>query len=96
MPIRIKSKKANFRRCGVAHPGDWNEYPDDKFTKEQLAILKADPKLQVEVVKKKDDDPLAVMTVADIKELLDKKKIEYPKDAKKADLLELAKKASKE
>jgi len=92
MPIRIKSKKAKFRRCGVAHPADWVVYPDDKFTKEQLAILKAEPKLQVEVVEKKDDDPLAAMTVVDLKELLDKKKIEYPKDAKKADLLELAKK----
>ncbi len=48
--IRIKSKQAGFRRCGIAHAEKTVEYPDDKFTPEQLAILKAEPMLIVEVV----------------------------------------------
>ena len=52
MPIKIKSKSNNFRRCGMPHPDTWVVYPDDKFTKEDLAILKKEPMLQVEVVSK--------------------------------------------
>ena len=47
--IRIKSRKAGFRRCGIAHPAEWTEYPDDRFSKKQLARLKAEPMLQVEI-----------------------------------------------
>jgi hypothetical protein len=54
--IRIKSQKANFRRCGMAHPASWTEYPDDKFTKVELAVLKAEPMLQIQEVK---DPPAA-------------------------------------
>lgn len=46
--IRIRSKKAGFRRCGIAHSAEWAEYPDDAFTGEQLATLEAEPMLQVE------------------------------------------------
>lgn len=49
--IRIKSKRAGFRRCGIAHPSTPVEYPDDRFSKAELAILKAEPMLTVEVVK---------------------------------------------
>ena len=51
MPIKIKSKKNNFRRCGMPHPDTWVTYPDGKFTKEQIAVLKAEPMLIVESVK---------------------------------------------
>ena len=51
MPILITSKKHNFRRAGVAHPKDVTEYPDDRFSKEELKILKAEPMLTVEIVK---------------------------------------------
>ena len=54
MPIRIKSKQKNFRRCGMPHPDIWVTYPDDKFTKEDLAILKKEPMLIVEEVAVKD------------------------------------------
>lgn len=47
--IRIRSKKDGFRRCGMAHSKEWQEHPKDAFTPEQLAALKADPMLQVEV-----------------------------------------------
>lgn len=46
--IRITSKQANFRRCGVAHPATPVDYPDDRFTKEQIKILKAEPMLFVQ------------------------------------------------
>jgi len=46
--IRIRSKKDGFRRCGVAHPGKATEYPNDKFTLQQLKALKAEPMLFVE------------------------------------------------
>jgi hypothetical protein len=47
--IRIRSQKDGFRRAGVAHSKEWREYPDDKFSAEQLAALQAEPMLQVEV-----------------------------------------------
>lgn len=49
--IIIKSKQNNFRRCGMAHPAEAVEYPDDKFTKAELAILKNEPMLIVEETK---------------------------------------------
>jgi len=49
--IRIKSKQNNFRRCGIAHPDTAVEHPDGKFTPEQIAILKAESMLIVEIVK---------------------------------------------
>lgn len=51
MSIRIKSKKAGFRRCGIAHPAEFVEYPDNKFSAEQLKTLKAEKMLIVEVGK---------------------------------------------
>lgn len=52
--IRITSKREGFRRCGIAHSKTPKEYPDDKFTKEQLAALKAEPMLMVEEVKEQN------------------------------------------
>lgn len=51
--IRIMSKRAGFRRCGIEHPAVPVEYPDDRFTKNELAALTADPMLKVEFL----DDP---------------------------------------
>lgn len=48
--IRITSKLEGFRRAGVAHPAAPTEYPDDAFSKEQLAALTAEPMLTVEQV----------------------------------------------
>jgi len=48
--IRITSKQHNFRRCRVAHPKGTTEYPDDKFSPEQIKVLEAEPKLTVEIV----------------------------------------------
>jgi hypothetical protein len=54
--IKIKSKRAGFRRCGMPHPAETVEYPDDRFTPEQLAALQAEPMLIVEVVPAKKEE----------------------------------------
>lgn len=46
--IRITAKRPGFRRCGVAHPAAPTDYPDDHFSAEQLAMLRAEPMLTVE------------------------------------------------
>lgn len=48
--IRITSKQAGFRRCGVAHPAEPTDHPDDRFTAKELAALKAEPMLVVEEI----------------------------------------------
>lgn len=63
---------------------DWKDYGD------YVVIVTLDGQ-KYNVPKKAPADPLTDMTVADLKALLDEKKIEYAKDAKKADLIELAK-----
>ena len=45
--IIITSKKAGFRRCGIAHPVEPTEYPDGTFTPEQIEALHAEPMLVV-------------------------------------------------
>lgn len=51
--IRITSKSEGFRRAGIAHSSVPTEYPDDAFTKDQLAQLKAEPMLVVEEISTK-------------------------------------------
>jgi len=46
--IRITSKKAGFRRCGMPHPKKPVAYPDDRFSEEEIEILKAETMLIVE------------------------------------------------
>jgi hypothetical protein len=60
MAIRIRSKRAGFRRCGVAHPSEWTEYPEDAFGEEQLRELRAEPMLQVEVLDAPDGPAMDV------------------------------------
>ena len=50
MPICITSKKDGFRRCGVDHPSARTEYPDGKFTPDQIRALQAEPMLVVELI----------------------------------------------
>ena len=50
MTIRIRSKRAGFIRCGVRHPDQWTEHPDDAFSREQIKALQSEPMLQVEFV----------------------------------------------
>ncbi len=55
MAIKIVSKRNGFRRCGVEHLDKPVIYPDDRFTEEELEVLKAEPML---VVSEVDDDLL--------------------------------------
>lgn len=58
--IRIRSKRHNFRRCGMEHPKGPVDYQDDRFTEKELKTLKAEPMLIVETV---DDGPDADVLV---------------------------------
>lgn len=50
--IKITSKKEGvFFRCGIGHTKNPVEYPDARFTAEQLAVLNAEPMLIVEKIK---------------------------------------------
>ena len=51
--IRITSKTPNFRRCGISHSLTPTEYPDDRFSKEEIERLKAEPMLVVEHINEK-------------------------------------------
>ena len=46
MKIQITCLRPGFRRCGLAHPA-LAEYPADRFTEDQLRMLKAEPMLVV-------------------------------------------------
>ena len=51
MPITIKCKvKGGFRRCGVRHPEGSTEYPEGTFTAKQIAKLKGEKNLVVEIM----------------------------------------------
>ena len=39
--IRITAKKDGFRRAGISHAGT-RDYPDGRFTPQELAMLKAE------------------------------------------------------
>lgn len=49
MPVIITAKREGFRRCGVAHPAHAVKHPDGRWTATELAVLKAEPMLVVEV-----------------------------------------------
>ncbi|MDA3832599.1 MAG: HI1506-related protein [Spirochaetales bacterium] len=88
--IRISSKREGFRRCGIAHSKAPVEFPDDKFSKEEIAILEAESMLIVEHITAKAP-PLEDMTVGALKGLLDELKVSYAGNAVKAVLIDLVK-----
>jgi hypothetical protein len=45
--ITITSKRAGFRRCGIAHPAEPTSYPDRRFNAAELERLQAEPMLGV-------------------------------------------------
>ncbi|BCS94610.1 hypothetical protein DSLASN_02420 [Desulfoluna limicola] len=55
MPIVIRSTHEGFRRCGIAHAKAAVTYPDERFTDEEVAQLKAEPRLLVEVTEDKKE-----------------------------------------
>lgn len=90
--IMIKSKNDGFRRCGIAHTKAPVEYQDDKFSKEEITILKADPMLNVVDIDDnviKEVPGLEDMTVVRLKALLDKLNVQYDSKAAKTVLIGL-------
>lgn len=57
--ITIVSKIEGYRRCGIQHSARPEEYPDNHFAPEELAILLDTPVLQVKVT-----EPVEVQTGA--------------------------------
>lgn len=47
MPVLITARRDGFRRLGIAHSASTVTYPDDRFTKAEIVILKNDPNLIV-------------------------------------------------
>lgn len=50
MPVKIKSKREGFRRCGIPHSETPVVHPDDRFTPEEVKRLQEEPMLIVEIV----------------------------------------------
>jgi len=57
--IVIRAKTPGFRRCGIAHSVEPTQWPDDRFTAEELKVLQAETELLVELVKDKPGKPEA-------------------------------------
>jgi hypothetical protein len=76
----ITSKKDGFRRCGIAHPARPTEYPDTAFSGVELALLRAEPMLEVAHVVEKHE----MEQVADNPEEKDPPAISDKKKAEKA------------
>lgn len=97
MPIIIRSTTEGFRRAGMAHSKQPKEYADDFFTSEQLALLEAEPKISITRVEAPPDEKeedvarsvLEGMTVDKLKSDCSAMGIEYPGNAKKAELVDL-------
>jgi len=64
--IRITAKKEGFRRCGIAHSKQPTEYADDRFSKEELAALQAEPGIVVEITEE-TKGPSAQEVIAQVK-----------------------------
>jgi hypothetical protein len=59
MAISITAKVEGFRRCGVVHSMAETRYPEEWFTEEQWAILRAEPML---IVREAPDSPAATLS----------------------------------
>ena len=55
--VIITSKQEGFRRCGEAHAVAPTEWPDDRWTQEELAALAAEPMLVVLQGEAADPEP---------------------------------------
>lgn len=65
MPVQITARRDGFRRLGIAHSANTITYPDDRFTKADVDILKAEPNLIViEVAELTDSAPLSDELIA--------------------------------
>ena len=92
MAILIISKREGFRRAGVEHSETPTIYADDRFTRQQVAALKAEPMLIVREVDAEEPagipaKPWDSMTVAELKAYAAAKQIDLGGASKKDDIL---------
>jgi hypothetical protein len=57
MPVKIRSAREGFRRCGIAHSQKPVIHPDDRFTKNDIEIMQAEPVLHVEIIPAETPEP---------------------------------------
>lgn len=88
MPIKITARNDGFRRCGITHHRKPVVHPDDRFTDEELDILRAEPMLTVEYIEE-EAEPVELdpekLTAEQLRELLP----DAPSGLLKADLVTL-------
>lgn len=53
--IRIQSKREGFRRCGVEHSKAPTDWPDDRFSFDELERLRHEPMLAVTYIEETPD-----------------------------------------
>lgn len=96
--LRITAKTDGFRRCRVAHSGQPTDHPADRFTKEEVEILKNEPMLTVveieEAPKPNANEAIAkakaAAIIADLEEMAkgeDRKSVLAAIDARRKELL---------
>lgn len=54
--LRITSRRAGFRRAGIAHPAEPTDHPVERFTVAQLEALQAEPMLTVQWIELPDTE----------------------------------------
>lgn len=80
----------NVDPYGQHDKNEIKEYPDE-FAAELILTSKKQQFAPADAGNETGDNPLNKMTVAELKKMLDDMQVEYPGDAKKADLIELIK-----
>lgn len=88
MPVRIRAKRAQgFWRCKCYHPATWVEYPDGRFSAEEIVRLRAEPMIEVEIgpeVRPDGKSDLAVAAeAANNKELAQRRSRKRPRRSRK-------------
>ena len=97
--IKIRSMKEGFRRAGHAFSKEFQPFPDDWFTPEQIDQLKAEPMIEIQLLPdlpKPNPEEEAMAREVLMKMTLDKLRSEadamglfFDEKMKKADLVEL-------
>ena len=103
MTVTISAKRQGFRRCGIAHSKAPVQYPDNRWSKQQIEILQAEPMLDVAIgdagstaagtgadaAREQMRRDLNKHTVAELTAMIEAAGAAIEPGAKKADLVEL-------
>lgn len=61
MKIRTRAYQDGFRRAGVAHSTEWQTWPADRFSSEQVEQLHEEPGLMMEIIVEPGDHPQEIL-----------------------------------